>query len=317
MIFYFFIDGIGFGENDESKNPYAKFAKGFFLPLANKPVPENSKLQNAVYLKTDASMGVKGLPQSATGQTAIWTGIKAPEILNRHVSGYPSFTLRKIINELSCIKILDERNKKVAFLNAYSPVYFSHVVNKPKLISASTMIQLASKIPLLKLESILEDKGIFMDINHQFLREFAKDFLDQSHPLMQLRDPYLVGKNVTKNYLEHDLVLFEYFLTDKMGHDQNWETLQTITNTVEKFIEGVIDSMDEKKDLLIITSDHGNSEDLTTNTHTKNPVPCFLYGNYDESFLEIKELSDILPRIYKKLNVDFFPTWEKVSKTED
>lgn len=302
---------MGFGENDETKNPYSKFAEGFFLPMGGKAVPENSKLKNAVYLKTDASMGVKGLPQSATGQTAIWTGIKAPEILNRHVSGYPSFTLRKIISELSCMKILEERNKKVSFLNAYSPVYFSHVATKPKLVSASTMIQLASNIPLLKLESILEEKGIFMDINHEFLREFAKDFLDTEHALMQIRDPFLVGKNVISNYKDHDLVLFEYFLTDKMGHEQNWEKIEKMIHTVERFIEGVMESIDIEKDLFIITSDHGNSEDLSTNTHTKNPVPCFLYGNYETNFLDIKELSDILPRIYKKLEIDFLPKWEK------
>lgn len=310
MIFYFFIDGIGFGEDDETINPFAKYAKGFFLPLAKKSLPKNSKLNSAKYLQTDASMGVKGLPQSATGQTAIWTGIKAPEILNRHVSGYPSFTLRKIINELSCMKVLEERDKKVAFLNAYSPVYFTHMQNKPKLISASTMIQLASKIPLLPLESILEDKGIFMDINHEFLREFAKNFLEPDHALMKIRDPYTVGKNVLSNYKDHDLVLYEYFLTDKMGHEQNWNRLETIIETVEKFIDGVIDSMDES-DLLIITSDHGNSEDLSVDTHTKNLVPCFLYGNYDDSFLEIRELSDILPNIYSKLGIDFKPEWEK------
>ena len=80
MIVYFFIDGVGFGENDIEKNPFAKFAKGFFLPLANKPLPTNSKLTEGAYIKTDASMGIKGLPQSATGQTAIWTGINAPQV---------------------------------------------------------------------------------------------------------------------------------------------------------------------------------------------------------------------------------------------
>ncbi|HNC01372.1 MAG TPA: metalloenzyme, partial [Leptospiraceae bacterium] len=39
MIVYFFIDGVGFGENDINQNPFARYANGFFLPLAGKDLP--------------------------------------------------------------------------------------------------------------------------------------------------------------------------------------------------------------------------------------------------------------------------------------
>ena len=100
MIFYFFIDGIGYGENNPQKNPFSKFAKSFFLPLGGKALPEGSLFSRGEYIQTDACMEVSGLPQSATGQTALWTGINAPKILERHISGFPTFTLKKIIEAL-------------------------------------------------------------------------------------------------------------------------------------------------------------------------------------------------------------------------
>jgi hypothetical protein len=310
LIFYLFIDGVGFGKNDLDINPFTRYAEGFFLPLANKSITHSS-ISKGIYLETDASMGIPGLPQSATGQTAIWTGINAPQILQRHISGFPSFTLRKIINDLSIVKILDENQKKVRFLNAYSPVYFQHVANKPKLVSASTMVQLASKLPLLTLDDIREDKAIFMDINHEFFIQFAKDFLHPDDELLNIRDPYLVGKKIMKTYSDHDLVLFEYFLTDKMGHDQNWDLSKKVISTVEKFIEGLVDGMSEK-DQIIITSDHGNLEDLSTNTHTKNKVPCYLIGNYTDTYkTKINTLADIVPCIYNTLDVQIELKWEK------
>jgi hypothetical protein len=37
----------------------------------------------------DASLCVPGLPQSATGQAALLTGLNAPELMGRHIEGFP------------------------------------------------------------------------------------------------------------------------------------------------------------------------------------------------------------------------------------
>lgn len=129
MIFYMFIDGIGFGPDDPETNPFSRYAKSFFLPLAGKPIPENAppSLKDAVFLKTDASMGIKGLPQSATGQTSLWTGINACKVLQRHLSGFPTFTLKKIISKYSILRVLEEHGFKADLLNCYTPAFAEHV----------------------------------------------------------------------------------------------------------------------------------------------------------------------------------------------
>ena len=45
----------------------------------------------------DARLGVDGTPQSATGQTAILTGVNAAALLGTHLHGFPNRALRKVI----------------------------------------------------------------------------------------------------------------------------------------------------------------------------------------------------------------------------
>ncbi len=316
MILYIFLDGIGFGENDTSKNPFSRFAKGFFLPLGGKEKAKG-KFEKSVYLQTDASMGVKGLPQSATGQTALWTGINAPQILNRHVSGIPSFTLKKIIKEFSILKVFLDHGKKASFLNCYSPPYLAKMAESTKLASASTLVQLATGNSLKTIDDLKNRKGLFMDITHELFQEFAKSFLPESDELLQLRDPYEMGKLAVEISREYDLAVYEYFLTDKVGHAMDWEMASKVIHNVEEFLNGILDEMDETKEQLIITSDHGNLEDLSTKVHTRNPVPTFLYGNLTEQLKDqIQELCDIPKAIYKAVGIPLEPIYTKDNQNE-
>jgi hypothetical protein len=315
MIAYIFIDGIGFGEKDSAKNPFTKFASGFFLPLGGKEPEDGSIFQNCTYLKIDPSMGIKGLPQSATGQTALWTGINAPRVVGRHISGFPSFTLKKIINEYSVIKIFEENGYKASFINCYNPKYIEHIEKNPKHISASTMVQLAAKKSLNTFDDLREGRGLYMDINHLVLKEYAKDILSSDDPLLQERDPYKMGKLFCEIVSNYDLSIYEFFLTDKVGHDQNWDMAKRVIHTVEAFMNGIIENFPKEKGQLILSSDHGNLEDLSVGTHTTNLVPCFLYGKHTEEIKHtVKALCDIVPAIYSIYDIDCKPTWEPIEQ---
>jgi bisphosphoglycerate-independent phosphoglycerate mutase (AlkP superfamily) len=50
--------------------------------------------------------------------------------------------------------------------------------------------------------------------------------------------------------------------------------------------------------LLVITSDHGNIEDMGVRGHTRNPVPMIAVGSEAMAFLaNARSLTDITPRI--------------------
>ncbi|XDD53197.1 metalloenzyme [Leptospira sp. WS4.C2] len=308
MIFYVFLDGVGIANYDPKSNPFSRFAKGFLAPVGGIPKSDAdlpvlpSRLH---YIKTDAHMGVPGLPQSATGQTALWTGIPGPKVLERHVSGFPTITLRKIIAQYSMIKVLNEHGHLSDFLNCFSPPYLKHVEEKPKLVSASTLVQLASGRPLKNFDDLRNERGLYMDLTHEIMGTLGIDMLKQGDPLLERRDPYLLGKQSMSRFANYQLALYEYFLTDKVGHAMDWEKAEYVIKNLEDFFRGIIETLDPEKDLLIVSSDHGNMEDLSQKNHTENPAATILYGKNADRFAEnIHSLADIVPEIYKTFGME-------------
>lgn len=304
MIFYVFFDGIGYGENDPQKNPFARCAQSFFLPLAAKPALTTGIWQQAYYHPTDANMGIKGLAQSATGQTALWTGFNAPMILNRHMSGFPTITLKRIIEKYSLLKILKEHNYRGSFLNCYGDRYQEYIEKYPRRMSASTLVQMAAGLPLKTLDDLRQNNGLYMDITHEYLAEFGGKHLAANDPLLTKHDPFQQGKLAIQIARQYDLSLFEYFLTDKVGHGQDWQMAEKVIGDLEAFVDGMLTEMDGNTEQLIISSDHGNLEDLSLGRHTKNPVPTFLIGPHSQKFIKnVQMLSDIVPVIYEIFSI--------------
>ncbi|MBW0432905.1 metalloenzyme [Leptospira yasudae] len=321
MIFYMFIDGIGFGPDDPATNPFSRYAKSFFLPLAGKPIPEDAPetLKKAFFLKTDASLGIKGLPQSATGQTSLWTGINACKVLQRHLSGFPTFTLKKIISKYSIIRVLEEHGFKADLLNCYTPAFTDYVKKNPRHVSASTLIQMASDKPLKNMDDLRQGKGLYMDITHEYLKEFSRGYLDDSDDLFRVRDPYETGTSIIRNCKEegYTLCIYEFFLTDKVGHKMHWEAAEKYIGELESFFKGVLETLNPEEDQLIVTSDHGNLEDLSVDVHTLNQVPTVLYGKHTEVLKsKIKAIVDIPMAIYDILGIKIELKDEEFIKTE-
>ena len=70
--------------------------------------------------------------------------------------------------------------------------------------------------------------------------------------------------------------------------------------TFDKVLGGLLGAWDEQRGLILITSDHGNMEDLSTRRHTPNPVPALLVGEpgLRHAFSSgLKDLTGITPAI--------------------
>lgn len=79
----------------------------------------------------------------------------------------------------------------------------------------------------------------------------------------------------------------------------NREKADIVLRRLDEFLMGIIKKI-KPSDTLVITSDHGNLEDLTTKTHTRNPVPLFVKGN-TEPFKNVKSITDVTPAILEVL----------------
>jgi bisphosphoglycerate-independent phosphoglycerate mutase (AlkP superfamily) len=78
-----------------------------------------------------------------------------------------------------------------------------------------------------------------------------------------------------------------------------------LLETFDQALEGLISSWDDRSGLILLTSDHGNLEDLSTRRHTTNPVPALLIGDLElrRQFTEnLKDLTGLAPAILRLLS---------------
>ena len=285
-VLLFFVDGLGLGKSDPEINPVIN---PDFQCL-------NSLLEEKFCIPTDAQLDVDGLPQSATGQTTILTGINAPKAVGRHINGFPTKTLKQLIEEHSILKRLKNKGLRVTNANMYTKEYLVRMfANDNKFnISATTLATLAAQIPFRLLDDMLEEKAVYQDITNALLIKRGFD--------VPLRTPRLAGEILAKLNKQFDFVLFEYFQTDFAGHSQDKNWCIRVLRDLNDMLEGLLSNMDFKDSLFVFTSDHGNIEDISVSTHTSNKVPTILRGKNAESMaLKIRSIADIAPGIEELL----------------
>jgi bisphosphoglycerate-independent phosphoglycerate mutase (AlkP superfamily) len=100
----------------------------------------------------------------------------------------------------------------------------------------------------------------------------------------------------------YDFVLFEYYYTDHAGHSQSATEAVEIIKMLDQLIDGILTAIDVTNTLLVVTSDHGNMEDLSTKSHTRNPVPLIAAGAGHRAFATgLTDLTHVAPAILNYL----------------
>jgi hypothetical protein len=271
-VLLFFVDGVGVGPADPAINP---LASGAFpvLELTAAATPRSAVAGAAAMAHgIDASLGVPGLPQSATGQTAMLTGVNAPAALGRHVSGFPGPTLKRILSEHSVLKRLASEGYLAAFLNAFGPRFFD-TAEPLRRLSATTLATLASGAALRDWRDLTEGRAVTHDLTHWRMRDYGFD--------LPQRPPEEAGAILAREAMRTDFSLFEYFETDRAGHARDRAAAERCLADLSAALEAVLEGMDLRESVVLVASDHGNLEDERVKTHTMNPAFFAAWGALD------------------------------------
>lgn len=293
-VLFIFIDGVGVGENSKENPLTNEDLYSFSYFTKQKGLHKECTIhtsEDTLYKPIDANLGVEGLPQSGTGQTTLFTGVNASKVIDKHFGPYPHSKIKPFLANESIFNKALQIEKNPHFLNAYPDIFFtkSEKINR---WSCTTYMTKSAGIPLNKLIDIQEERAVTAEITQSTWKSFLK--LD-----VPVIEPEEASQRALDAMKQYDLVLYEYYLTDKVGHSQNRRKVDRILPALDRFIGYIINHMDTN-DTLVITSDHGNIEDLSIKTHTRNPVPLFVKGNYTP-FLEVESILDITPAIIKTL----------------
>ena len=285
-----FVDGVGIGKKDLSNNPFFKYGNKTFqtffkdIPYNKKPVLKG----NYAYLfPSDPILGVEGLPQSGTGQTSIFCGVNAPNIIGKHFGPYPYSTLVPYIKEHNIFRSFKENDYETAFANAYPQRFFDYINEGHKRLSVTTMSCIMTDIKLNRYEELLAGNAVSAEMTN----EKWKNNLGYEIPV-------ITGKTAAENLLrisgKNKFTLYEFFLTDYFGHGRYADEMEHYYSVFDEFLYTIFANLDYSNTTLLICSDHGNFEDLSTRTHTLNPSITITAGKYAKYLFEnIKNISHI------------------------
>ena len=283
-----FIDGIGLAEKSEN-NPISRLFEnetdGFGMQLVRSP----REFGNSILCPVDAKLNIKGEPQSATGQTTIFTGINAAEFLGYHLPAFPNEELVELILEKSIMKALKNKGISVTSANMYSEKFFEDRRDAIKnRFPVSTLTIEASETEFRMSKEYKEGKAVFADITNELIRKRGYD--------IDIISPEEAGKRMRPILDDFDFVFFEYFMTDYFGHKKKHLEVENCVDILNGFVSSIVEDLKLEHESILIISDHGNAEDLTTGGHTYNPVPGLLISKNDSARKRISQclsLSDI------------------------
>jgi 2,3-bisphosphoglycerate-independent phosphoglycerate mutase len=288
-VLLFFIDGLGIG----ARGPFNPFdGLPGASPLAIFQDEEPSLPFDGALVITDARLGVEGRPQSASGQTTILTGINAPATLGYHKQGFPNQALREIINEHSIFLQLKRAGiTPNTFANAYTPLFFA---SRPRWVSATTTAVEAAGLSFRSLEDLQRGQAVFQDYTNRMLIERGLDIAPGT--------PAEAAHTLASLVATHRFTLYEYFITDKLGHAQDMEAARPVLSNLALLIRTLLSLVNLERTTVVVTSDHGNIEDLSTRNHTLNDVPTLVWGRERERIRRrVRSLADITPAIVNAL----------------
>jgi hypothetical protein len=273
----------------------------------------------------DATLGVEGLPQSGTGQTALLAGVNAAKLHGRHQPHSPPVALRGLLAERSIFRRVVSRGGSATFANPFGPGYWQALAERRLRRSASVIAAEGAGLRFRDGEDLRAGRAVSWDVTNAAMRIREIDA-----PLVE---PAQAGINLAQLAHDHDLVFYESFLPDLaghgrltiderrttndgqqtneqsrendqlsslvLGHSSVWRQIHLAMQRLDGLLGGALAAL-RPEDTLLLTSDHGNVESIVAPAHTRNPVPLLVIGPAAPAFAEqesIMDLADVIERV--------------------
>jgi hypothetical protein len=254
----------------------------------------------ATLLALDATLGVDGLPQSATGQAVLVTGRNVPAEIGEHFGPKPNSAVAGILQTDNLFKTLREAGRTAALINAYPPRYFEGIDSGRRIYSSIPMAVTSGGFELKTEADLYAGNGMSVDFTGHSWREHL-GYADSP-----VQDPAESGRLLAKIARQTDFAFFEYWISDYVGHHQDMPQALEMLANFDRVLEGLLDAWDPETGLILLTSDHGNLEDLSTRRHTSNQVPGLIIGAPElrrDFTTGLHDLTGIVPAVLRFLGL--------------
>lgn len=297
-----FLDGVGIGEDDEERNPFARARGRGLIPTLHGLMGGSLPTLNTPRIvgpsggafPMDATLAVEGVPQSGTGQAALLTGENAPQMYGRHFGPWTPVRLRPLVEERSILRRAREGGRRVVFANAYprgwpGPRGGRRVAGPPLAARGAGLLDRHQ-------EALAVGEAVTSELDNEAWRRHLGP---PDLPHISVTD---AGRNLGRIAGGADLTLYAHYGTDTAGHRGGLEGGVAALERVDRFLAGVVETLPEDVTLLL-ASDHGNLEDATAQ-HTRNPALGVAAGPGAASLASsIAAITDVAPALLLHLGV--------------
>ncbi|MEJ2666971.1 MAG: hypothetical protein P8Z81_07730 [Deinococcales bacterium] len=277
-----FLDGVGLGGPDPDCNPLFAADLPRLASLAGGRLVAGTAPRQApgvVYRRLDAGLGVAGLPQSATGQTSLLTGENGAELMGRHYGPWPGPTLRRVLEG----RTLFHEAASAALANAYPEGYFRALEGRRLRPNAPVVAARAAGVPLIDLEAYRAGEGLGADVT-------GAGFTQIDAALVPL-EPAEAACRLRRLAARHAFTFYDVWPTDRYGHQQRRAEAVKLLEDIDALVGGLESAFGDIT--LLLTSDHGNLEDLSSPRHTRNPVPLLAVGPDAAAYADVDDLMQV------------------------
>ena len=278
-ILFLFIDGVGLRP-----------------PAADNPVnpevcPALCRLLSGHSTPIDANLLVDGLPQSATGQATMFTGMNAPVFMGRHCEGFPGPSLRRKIEEGNLFLYLKRMGRKVKFADAYLVEDVDELAAR-RFKSVTTVMALTTPEVISTAYDLMDDQAVMQDLTRETIQD--------RYPDIPVIPPEAAALHLFELARAHDFTLYEFFQTDVSGHTLDYTRACAVLRVYDRFLAALVRLVEAAGITLVMTSDHGNVECMDERGHTRNPVPFIAFGPGEaELRAHVKSLVDVTPAMLR------------------
>lgn len=307
-LLFIFLDGIGLAPSGPD-NPLTTARMPTIAALLGGPLTSESvQGRDGLLLRPiDANLGVPGLPQSGTGHTALLGGFNAPAAHGRHQPHFPPVALRPRLAEQSMFHAVLRAGRTAAFANLFGPNYWVALASGKLRRAASAIAAEGAGVRLRTLADGMDGAAVAWDITGEHLR--------LREPEIPLATPEDAGARLAALARTHDLVYFECYLPDLAAHGRlsqggRWQPggaslpAEDQIQLALELIDGCVGAAAQHlgpRDTLLITSDHGNIESRSAQSHTRNPVPLLASGAAAHTFSNVQDISEVAAAVVRAI----------------
>jgi 2,3-bisphosphoglycerate-independent phosphoglycerate mutase len=290
-ILFLFLDGVGLGATDPASNPFAaarlpaieRLLEGRSLVASTAPFEG----ELATLVPIDACLGMPGDPQSASGQATLLTGRNIPNVIGEHYGPKPNEAITSALRDDNLFKEVVRRGGSAQLLNAYPPRYFEAILSRRRLYSSIPLAAALAGLPLMTADDLQEGRALAADFTGIGWAA-QPDF-----PPAPIYEPHEAGEQLARLSLNADLTWFDYWPSDYAGHRATLAQAVALLENFDRVLGGLVQAWAHRPDLVVLTSDHGNLENLAHRGHTLAAVPGLLIGPLPARREFARDLTDL------------------------